>query len=302
VPRFIGALRAAGGEVAAIASRSAENAQAKANEWGIPRSYGSYEALLSAPDIDVVYVATINSQHYPYTLAALERGKHVICEKPFTLKASEARHLFEVARAHNLFLAEAQKVVFLPVIQDVKALIQGGTLGKFHLADLTSSYPSVYNTWMHRAEVGGGALYGSGCYTLHLLTYLFDSPVVQYAGLCTKGTSTVEEQCVLNLQLENDVLAVSKISTNVTAVNKAFLYGELGYIEIPDFWKARHATVHYHTGEVQQISYPCEFELMYELAHFNECIQAGLLTSPIMDESMTVSALEIVEGLRSHWG
>ena len=99
VPRFINALRESGrGEVVAIASRSEEKAAEKAKEWNIPKSYGSYEALLADPEVEVVYVAMINSEHYTYTLKALEAGKHVICEKPFTLNHEHARHLFQVAR------------------------------------------------------------------------------------------------------------------------------------------------------------------------------------------------------------
>ena len=113
---------------AAIASHSLEKAQEKAKEWNIPRSYGSYEALLEDEDINVVYVAMINSEHYKYALKSLEAGKHVICEKPFTLKKEEAEHLFHVAKEKNLFLAEVQKSVFLPLMQDLKKMIAEGKL------------------------------------------------------------------------------------------------------------------------------------------------------------------------------
>lgn len=302
VPRFIGALRESKtGEVAAIASRSEEKAKEKAKEWNIPKSYGSYEALLEDPDINVVYVAMINSEHYKYTLKSLEAGKNVICEKPFTLKSGEAAHLFQVAKEKGLFLAEAQKSVFLPVMQDIKSLISQGRLGAIQFADFTSSCSAVYNEWLHKAEAGGGAMAGSASYSLHLAKYLFGKEVTSYAGLCTKGDSEVDEQCVINLSLDNRILFVSKISTNVKAIDRALIFGELGYIEIPEYWKARKAVVHFNTGEDLVLEHPCQYELVYEIEHFHECMQNGLLQSPVMSEEMTVSTLEILDGIREAW-
>ena len=94
---------------------------------------------------------------------------------------------------------------------------------------------------------------------------------------------------------------MSKISTNVLATNGATIFGDLGRIEIPDYWKARTATVHYTSGETVTLDYPCKHELVYELAHFNRCINEGLLQSPVMDEAMTVGTLEMMENLRDNW-
>jgi len=302
VPRFVAALRETGtGEAVAIASRSAEKAAAKAAELGIEKSYGSYEALLCDDTLDVIYVAPINSEHYRYAKLALAHGRHVISEKPFTLKSAEARELFALAKEKGKFIAEAQKAVFLPVMQDIKALIASGALGKIHFMDFTSSFSAVYNEWLHSAEAGGGALYGNASYSLHLIKFLFGREITAYSGLCTKGDSAVDEQCVVNLRVGRDMMAVSKISTNVLAVNGAAINGSLGRIEIPDYWKARTATVYYASGETVTLEYPCEHELVYELAHFNRCIGEGLLQSPVMDEAMTVDTLEMMERLQSSW-
>jgi predicted dehydrogenase len=302
VPRFISALRESGsGEVIAIASRSTEKAREKAALWNIEKSYGSYEELLSDNEVDAAYIAMINSEHYRYALMALEHGKHVVCEKPFTLKKEEAKQLFKTAAQKKLFIAEAQKAVFLPVMRDISELIFCGKLGRIHFADFTSSCASGYNEWLHSKEAGGGALYGSAGYSVSLAQYLFDCECSAYSGLCTKGESVVDEQCVINLRLSNNVMVVSKISTNVLAVNKAYIYGELGYIEIDDYWKARTATVHYNSGETQVIDYPCKYEIIYELEHFNRCIRYDMLQSPIMNEKMTVGTIEIMENLQKSW-
>ena len=303
VPRFIGALRESGtGTVVAIASRGEEKARQKADEWGIPKSYGSYEALIADPEIEVVYVATVNSRHYEYALKALEAGKHVLCEKPFTMRAQETRHLFQVAREKGLMIMEAQKSVFLPVMQDVKDILQAGKLGNIQFMDFTSSCFRVYNPWLRNAAEGGGALHGSACYSIHLARYLLEQEITSYVGLCTKGDSQVDEQCAFSLSFGDRILFASKISTNVLAVNRALIFGDKGYIEIPDFWKARKATVHYSTGEEVVLEHPCQYELMYEIRHFHHCLEKGLSQSPVMSENMTVSTIEILEDLWEQWG
>lgn len=302
VPRFINALRESKtGDAVAIASRSEEKARAKAAEWDIPKSYGSYEALLSDPEVEVVYVAMINSEHYQYALKSLKAGKHVICEKPFTLRKQEAEHLFRLAQEKGLFLAEAQKSVFLPVMKDIKELIQSGKLGNIQFLDFTSSCSAVYNEWLHSFEAGGGALAGSASYSVHLAKFLFEKEITSYCGLCTKGDSEVDEQCCLSLSIDNRILFVSKISTNVKAIDRALIFGELGYVEIPEYWKARQAVVHYNSGEEIVLEHPCKYELIYEIQHFHDCMERGLLQSPVMSKEMTVSTLEILENIRNGW-
>ena len=123
-PRFIGGLDACGGgTVQAIASRTIEKASEFAAKYNIPKAYGSYEELVSDPDIDVVYVAMVNSLHYTWVKQSLLAGKNVICEKPFTLDAKEAAELFDLAAEKGLFLVEAQKSVFLPVMNEIRKLI-----------------------------------------------------------------------------------------------------------------------------------------------------------------------------------
>ncbi len=302
VPRFLAALREDGsGEAVAIASRSAEKAAAKAGEWGIPKSYGSYEEMLHDDFIDVVYVASINSEHYTSCKLALERGYHVICEKPFTLASAQARELFALAAQKNRFLAEAQKAVFLPVMQRVKEIIAEGKLGKIFMADFITSSGVGYNPWLHSLEAGGGALYGGGSYPLHLAKYLLGEEITAHASMCTQGSTELDEQCVFCLRLGSGIILTSKISTNMPPVGMAVIYGSLGHVAIPYYWKARSATVHYEDGSAETLEYPCQHEMVYEVAHFNECIRKGLLQSPVMDEAMTVGTLETMEKLRAGW-
>ena len=124
-PRFIAAVRAGEcGEILALSSRTEEKAREKAELWNIPRFYGSHEALLGDPDVNIVYISTVNALHFRWAMAALEAGKHVICEKPMTTSAEQTRQLFAKAREKGLFLMEAEKMLFLPAILEVRRRIE----------------------------------------------------------------------------------------------------------------------------------------------------------------------------------
>lgn len=302
VPRFVSAVRASGdGIVLAIASRSADKAREKADQLGIERAYGSYQALMDDKDVNIVYIATINSEHYANCLMALEHGKHVICEKPFVLKSQEAEHLFELAAERGLFIMEAQKVVFLPVMDAIKNILQSGRLGQVRLVDMTSSCEATYNNWLGVPEAGGGSLYGNASYTVQMLTYLFDEMPQYRAGTAIRSPSGTDGQCVINLTTKAGVLIISKISQQVNAINKAFIYAEQGYIEIADYWKARRATVHYASGETEELHFPCDYELVYEVQHIHDCLTKHALVSPVMSPAMTIKTVSMLESIHQEW-
>ncbi|HHV3428328.1 TPA: Gfo/Idh/MocA family protein, partial [Streptococcus agalactiae] len=130
-PRFIEGVRLAGnGEVVAVSSRTLESAQAFANKYHLPKAYDKLEDMLADESIDVIYVATINQDHYKVAKAALLAGKHVLVEKPFTLTYDQANELFALAESCNLFLMEAQKSVFIPMTQVIKKLLASGEIGE----------------------------------------------------------------------------------------------------------------------------------------------------------------------------
>lgn len=302
VPRFINAVRSSGqGNIVAIASRSLEKAQEKATQLNIERAYGSYQALMEDKDVNIIYVATINSEHYANCLMALEHGKHVVCEKPFVLKKKQAEHLFRVAAERQLFIIEAQKVVFLPVMAAIKKRLQEGLLGKVHLIDMTSSCEATYNNWLGSLDAGGGCLYGNASYTIQMLTYLLDEMPTYHSSAAIMGETGADVQCVLNLTSGKDTLIVSKISTRVNALNKAFIYADLGYIEIADYWKARKATIYYRNGEKEELNFPCDYELVYEVEHIHQCLDTQQLTSSIMSKEMTIKTIEMMENIHNSW-
>lgn len=299
-PRFIAGLRHANaGQVLALSSRTLEKAQEKAALWEIPRAYGSHEGLLADPDVDIVYISTVNSLHYPWARAALEAGKHVICEKPCTTSAAQTRELFALAREQGRFFMEAEKMLFLPAMEEVPRRIAAGHLGDIHMAEMAHSFSASYNGWMFDPTLGGGPLLSSGIYAVQLLLWLF-GPIADISGVASRENG-VEWQYVLSGSTESGVLFNAKNSTRAVLDNTARIFGTQGYVEIPEYWKARKAIFHIQGKEPETVEFPCRHELSYEAAHIAGCIEAGLLASPVVTEAISVGGITALEAVKKHW-
>ncbi len=299
-PRFIAAVRAAGaGEIAAVSSRTLEKAVQFAEKWNIPKAYSSHKELLEDPDVNIVYISPVNAQHYPLAMAALEAGKHVVCEKPCTTNAAHTKELFAYARERGLFLMEAQKMLFLPAILAVRDRLLSGELGQIYMAQLSHSFSAGYNAWQFDKAAGGGTLLSSGIYAVQLLQWLFGD-IKTMVGVKSVTECGAEWQYALSGEMENGMLFSIKNSTRATLDNTAWLYGDKGTVELPEYWKARKAVFHIHGQGPLAVEFPCEHELVYEAKHIAECMESGLVTSPVVTENLSVAgiaALEAVEWL-----
>lgn len=290
------------GEVVAISSRSIHKAQQAARQYKIDKAYGDYKEMLQDPDVDVVYIATPNANHYQDALLAILANKHVVLEKPFVLTKQQAQQLFIEAQNHRVFLMEAQKIVFLPITNHLKKLIQEKALGDLHYVNMTSSFPNRfdYDHWMYSLQYGGGALYGSTAYTTEYLMHLLNVLTMEYQAVQVKAPTGVDEFCQLQMVIDHQVVVSSCISMNVATKNVATFYFDEGYIEIENYWKARKMKI-VQDGTEKIIEYPCECEFVYEVNHVNECIQQGLLTSPMMTKEMTIQTMDMVESIFRSW-
>lgn len=299
-PRFIAAVRAAGaGEIVALSSRTLEKAKEKAALWGIPKAYGSHAELLADQEVNIIYISSVNTQHYAMAKAAILAGKHVVCEKPCTTSVANTRELFSLAREKGVFLMEAEKMLFLPAILEAKKRIESGELGEIYMAELSHSFSAGYNTWLFDPEAGGGTLLSSGIYAVQLLQWLFGG-MKSISGVRSVTESGGEWQYALSGEVETGLLFHIKNSTRVTLENTARFYGTKGIVEIPEYWKARKAIFHID-GKTEIAEFPCEHELSYEAAHIAQCIENGLLTSPVVTEELSVSGIAALEQVKSQW-
>jgi predicted dehydrogenase len=172
-------------EMVAIASRHLEKAQAAARQLGIPKAHGSYEDLLADPDVEAVYIPLPNHLHVPWSIQALQAGKHVLCEKPIGLTAAEARELLDAAhRRPHLKVMEAFMYRHHPQWQRARQLVAQGQIGELRTIQTFFAYYNVDPANIRNmAEIGGGGLMDIGCYCISLSRFLFDAEPQRVLGI-----------------------------------------------------------------------------------------------------------------------
>lgn len=201
--------RSRNGMVAAIASRDLDRAQQAAQAHEIPRAFGSYEELLQSPDIDAVYISLPNSLHKEWAVRAAEHGKHILCEKPLTLTASEAQEMIGAARRNHVLLAEAFMYRFHPQFAKLQALIAEGAIGRVQIIRSAFGFllEDMNNIRMH-PELGGGALMDVGCYCVNMSRLVAGiEPVEVRADMVVGDKSGVDETLTGILRFPNETIA-----------------------------------------------------------------------------------------------
>jgi predicted dehydrogenase len=196
--------------VQAVASRRPGVAAEYAKKHKIPVAHESYEALLADPDIDVVYNALPPSEHARWSIAALEAGKHVLCEKPFALNEAEAREMVATAEGVGRHLVEGFHDRFHPAFLHLMQLRDGGALGKIKTikAEFSVTIPFDPRNIRHDPAVGGGALMDLGCYPVHWVRLLAgEEPDIVVAASGTRTQLGVDESIIATLRFPSGVFA-----------------------------------------------------------------------------------------------
>ncbi len=192
----------------AVAGRDTDQTRAYAAKHNIPRAYGSYEALLADPDVDVVYVPLPNNLHKYWTIRASEAGKHVLCEKPIGLDAAEAETMVAAFRAAKLKLAEAFQWRHHPQGQRTRELAQSGAIGDVRLIDAGFSFMLTRpGNIRWDPALGGGALYDVGCYTVALARYMTGAEPLAVTAQAHWNASGVDDVVAATLEFPGGVLA-----------------------------------------------------------------------------------------------
>ncbi len=237
VEKVIPGMRAAKrAEVLGIASRDQGRAEASARQLGIPRAYGTYEALLADPDIDAVYVPLPNHLHAQWAIAAARAGKHVLCEKPLAMTAAEAQTIVDAGREAGVVIMEAFMYRQHPSWVAVRELVASGRIGRLAAVDSWFSYHLDDPTNIRNIrEVGGGALYDIGCYTVNLSRMLFAGEPASVAATIVRDPASGVDILISALLAFPTGVATFTCSTRVEPDQRVSIYGTTGRIgiEIP---------------------------------------------------------------------
>lgn len=194
-------------ELTSVASRDPGKARAYAAEWNIPRALGSYEALLDDPDVDVVYVPLPNSLHAEWTIRALERGKHVLCEKPMALTVEDVDRISDAVRRTGRAAAEAFMYRHHPLTRELQRIVEEGRLGRIRGFKGAFTFPLTRpNDVRFDAALGGGSLWDVGCYPVSYACLLAGEPL-EAIGWMQNAPSGIDLEFAGMLRFEDGRIA-----------------------------------------------------------------------------------------------
>ncbi len=321
----------------AIGSRKPETAKAFAHQFQVPRTYHSYEDLVNDKDLDIIYIATPNSLHKAHCLLCLEANKAVLCEKPFTLNAHEARKVITLAQQKKLFCMEAMWTRFIPLMKKVRDLLNAGTIGdiKMLTADFGMRVPFNEQDRRFNPQLGGGALLDLGIYPISLAFYFLGLPTT-IASQVHLGKTQVDEQSMVLFNYANGALATLSSSFLTDMPNEIIIMGTQGQIRVhtPIYrptqlsiqmfpalqssiqeepnWKStlkqnallkksyRFLTRFIHKPEKIVIPYENN-AYQYEAIEAMACLSKGESESQIMPLAETLAILETLDIIRKQW-
>jgi predicted dehydrogenase len=303
-------------EAVAVGSRSSDRAEAFAREHGIARAHGSYDAFLADPEVDAVYVASPHALHVEHVSAALAAGKHVLCEKPLTLRAPDAEELFALARSHDRLLLEAMWTACHPVVRDVQRRLRAGEFGaprQLH-AELGFVVDTSPGDRLLDASMGAGALLDMGIYPL-TIAHLLLGEAEQLTATAVRSGSGIDLDIAVAGRYPHGALATLTASMTSWSSRRADVATDRGRLVMEDFHHPSVVTwtptaVGDTTDDVERAS-AVRIETSepvlgrgyaHEAIEFQRCLAEGLLDSPLLPQAQTVTVLRQMDQLRAQVG
>jgi predicted dehydrogenase len=300
-----GLAQLADAKLVAVGSRTIESAQRFAEQYAVPHRHASYQALVSDPNVDLIYVATPNPLHKEHVLLCLEAGKAVLCEKPFALNAREAEAMVQVAREKKLFLMEAMWSRFFPLMTKVRSLLADGVIGEVQMlvADLSIHFDFDPADRRYAPGLGGGALLDLGVYLVSFASMIMGPPA-KIASLAHLGETGVDEQAGIVLGYERGQVSTLYTSIRVDSPVEAILMGTQGQIRLHPWWiRPDMLTLTVDGQEPAIIESPFQGNgYQFEAAAVMDCLRAGKLESELMPLDETLSIMRTLDALRGQWG
>lgn len=291
-------------KITAVASRTKEKADEFAKQYGIPEIYGSYQELANNKNVDVIYIGTPHSQHFENIMMCLESGKHVLCEKSFTVTAAQAEAAYEMARSRKVFLMEAFWTKFFPVYNELDEILRNGVIGELRLVNAQYGYCVGPERAKRKFDplLAGGALLDIGVYAIGFAAMILGYEPQQIYSMVRKNEAGTDSASVIIMQYEGGAIAqlTSAIQTNIPVL--ATIYGSRGYIEIPDFKNPERIRIVPDYAKPYEIEHPIAINgFEYEIREVQSCIESGQLFSSRMTPEQSIAVMRIMDHVRGSW-
>ena len=302
-----------GCQLYAVGSRNLEKTQTFSKQYGAPRCYDSYEALVADPKVDIIYVATPQTLHFENTLMALRAGKHVLCEKPLAVNTQQVKTMIQEAKARNLFFMEALWTRFIPGTQELLRLLREGEIGEVNYinANFGIVIPKNPESRLFKKSLGGGSLLDIGIYTVYLSLLIMGVPSeIQATGRMTD--TQVDAFCGMLFSYPNGKKAVLESSIENCTPVEARIYGSKGSITMHENF---HRTEKLSVVKNSKISMSDKYAGLqviekkhvgngytHEIEEVVSCLQRGETESSQMSHQNSIDLIETLDRIREKIG
>lgn len=288
----------------AVAARDLDRAEAFAAKYGFEKAYGSYAEMLLDPGVELVYIATPHSHHAEHMKLCIAHGKHVLCEKAFTLNAAQAREVAALAKEKGVYVAEAIWTRYMPSRRLIDQVLASGVIGNVTAMTANLCYPVAYKERCIRPELAGGALLDVGVYCLNFALMHFGDDIERMVSTVRMTDTGVDGQESITLCYRDGKIAVLTAGIRSRSDRKGIFYGDRGYIAVENINNPQSISVYNLSDElVEEISVPAQITgYEYQIREAMSRIRSGEIESISMPLSESIAVMERMDALRNDWG
>ena len=287
-----------------VASRSLAKAQAFVKEHGFQKAFGSYEEMMEDSEVELVYIATPHSHHYQHMKMCLEAGKHVLCEKAFTVNARQAEEIFTLAKEKNLLVTEAIWTRYMPSRKMINELLEEKMIGDVRKLTANLDYYICEKDRIMKPELAGGALLDVGVYPLNFACMSFGDQISDIQSAVQMTDTGVDGENVMTLFYEDGRVAVLTSGIYGLSDRQGIFYGSKGYMVVDNVNNPIGIKVYNKDRElIKDIPVPEQISgYEYEILETIDCIKNGKLECSSMPHEDTIKIMKLMDGLRKEWG
>ena len=287
-------------ELYAIASRSQEKAQSFAQEFNIPKAFGSYLEMLEDPNVDLVYIATPHSEHYQNALDCIAHKKHMLIEKAFTLNAKQAEYIITKAQEAKLLITEAIWTRYMPIRKVINDLIANNTIGKVKSVTADLGYVINKKKRLVDPHLAGGALLDVGIYPLNFASMFLGNNVTKVEAICTYTDKHLDDSDSITLVYSDNTIATLTCSMSSSTSRIGTINGNNGYIVVNNINNPEKISIYdvnnHLIREMRRESQISGYE--YELRECRDAIMQGAIEPISMPHDETLEMMAMLDKIR----
>lgn len=287
-----------------VASRNYEKAETFAKDHGFQHAFGSYESMLADEEVELVYIATPHSHHYQHIKMCLDAGKHVLCEKSFTVNEKQAAEVMRIAEEKKLLLTEAIWTRYMPSRKIINDLLVEKVIGDVMKMTANLSYPISDKERIVKPELAGGALLDVGIYPLNFAYMHFGDRVEKMYSAAQMTSEGIDGENAIILLYEDGRMAVLNSGINGQSDRQGVFYGSKGFMIVENINNPEAVKIYDTDGNlIREIVMPEQITgYEYEIKETISCIKDGKLECPSMPHRETIKMMHVMDEIRSSWG